>query len=143
MDESNSAAEVKEAESPPRRLTPPKEVNHRPHGGTGLSPAVACGAHPVLRTTATTEVMEDPSDGGDRVEPSFPNASEICFGNNDAQCGARAGDVDREENTDVGPDVGRSTHERGRSFDRYGTGLPTLTHSLQERGNRCAPGMFD
>ena len=67
MDESNSAVQVDEAGSIPRQLTPPREVDHRPHGGTGLFSAVAYNATLVIRTAVTTEVAEDPSDGGDSV----------------------------------------------------------------------------
>ena len=77
MDESNGVVKVEEARSLPRRLTLPREVDHRLHGGTGLFPAVGHGATPVLQTAATTEVAEDQIDGGDGAEPSLPNASEI------------------------------------------------------------------
>ena len=72
VDESNSAGEVEDAGSPPRQLTPPREVDRRPHRGTELFPAVAYHASPVPETVPTTEAAEDLSDGGDGVELSSP-----------------------------------------------------------------------
>ena len=77
MDETQSMGEVQEAGTSPRQLFPPSNIAHCLRGGTGLFPAAAYSATPVLRTAAATEVAKDPSDGGDGVELSSPNASGI------------------------------------------------------------------
>ena len=81
MDKSISVGKVEKAGSPLRRLFPPIEIDHRSHEGTRLFPAAAYRAAPVLRTVTTTEVAGDPSDGGDGMESSSPNACRIFFGN--------------------------------------------------------------
>ena len=65
MDETQSMGEVQEAGTPPPQLLPPSRIFHRSQGGTGLLPAAAYSAAPVARTSAATEVAEDPSDGCD------------------------------------------------------------------------------
>ena len=65
MDETLGAGEVQEAGTPPRVFFSSDQIGHRSHGGTGLLSAAAFSAVTVLRTAATTDVAEGPSDGGE------------------------------------------------------------------------------
>ena len=75
--------EVQVTGNPPRRFLPPSKIGHCSHGGTGLYPAAAYSAAPVLRTTAATE---DSSDGGDEGEAVVPQCLRDLFSQQYATC---------------------------------------------------------
>ena len=108
--------EVQEVGTQHLRFFASVQIGRCSDGGTGLVPAAAYSAAPILRTAAATEVADGPNDGG-WGGAVVPQRKRYPFCNHGAQRGAVAWDFDREGDFDVVPGGGHLTQERNPFFD--------------------------